>query len=103
MGVIDIMMDNKTIFSNALKKWGIQFQVIMLGEEFGELFQAISKALRAESIDGIHKIKIAEEIADVEVMLAQMKVAFDIPDTQVDSWRKAKIENIKHLLERGKT
>ncbi|KKL55241.1 hypothetical protein LCGC14_2257380 [marine sediment metagenome] len=83
------------IYHTALKKWGIKFQVIMLGEEQAELFKAISKQVRKPTTT--RAIEIAEELADVEVMIGQMKIAFGIPDEQVRVWKKAKLTKLGSL------
>ena len=65
----------KEVCGRVLAKYGIQNQVLMLGEEFGELFKAINKRLRNKTTDNK---EIEEELADVYIMLIQMELFFDI-------------------------
>ena len=69
-------MNKKDIYKRALKVFGKQNQITMVFEEVAELQKALSKHLRGE--DNIDHI--AEEIADVEIMLEQMKMLFDVED-----------------------
>ena len=75
----------------ALRRYGGQSQMVMTMEEMAELTKALSKAYR-----GIPDIgNLSEEIADVEIMLEQMKQHFDIHDLT----EKQKAEKLARLLE----
>lgn len=67
-------MDYKEIVRSALRCWGTQHQVVVAIEEMSELQKELCKLERGNA-DMNH---IAEEIADVEIMLAQMKEAFNL-------------------------
>ena len=58
-----------------IDKYGIQAQVMQLGEEMSELFVAISHAMRGRCKNNE---QIKEEIADVIFMLHQMERFFGI-------------------------
>jgi hypothetical protein len=63
-----------TVFAKALGTWGAEAQIAMVFEEMSELQKELCKKLRgAKNIN-----EIAEEIADVEIMLDQMKLLFNI-------------------------
>lgn len=63
-----------TVFAKALGTWGAEAQISMVFEEMSELQKELCKKLRgAKNIN-----EIAEEIADVEIMLDQMKLMFNI-------------------------
>jgi NTP pyrophosphatase (non-canonical NTP hydrolase) len=83
------------LFDKAITKWGEAPQLVMMMEECAELTQAISKALRGKE----DLSNIAEEIADVEIMLAQMKLIFS-NSVEVENWKSAKIQRLKELLEK---
>ena len=89
-----IEIDEKDIYRQALKKWGSTAQVIMVFEEMAELQKELTKFLRGNWIGD----NIAEEIADCEIMLDQMKLLFDIEEL-VDMNKKYKL---KRLAERVK-
>lgn len=76
----------------AIKKYGIVFQMHIAIEEMSELTKELIKYLR----DNDNVDKIAEEIADVEIMIDQLKILFGC-------WEKSeKIydEKIKRLEKR---
>ena len=58
----------------ALAKFGEMAQINMVFEESAELQKELCKYLRGEKNEN----KIAEEIADVRIMLEQMELHFDI-------------------------
>lgn len=62
----------KKIISTALHSYGAENQCIKCVEELSELQKEICKAL----IGSGSQFHIAEEIADVEIMLAQMKIHY---------------------------
>lgn len=67
----------KEICKNAINKFGAYQQLDMLIEEMAELTQAISKFKR----DKIHNVE--EEVADVEIMLEQLRLMNDLFDIKV--------------------
>lgn len=69
-------MKQTTLYKKALKKWGQEAQLQMIQEECAELIQAVSKILRKG--DQPHLImNLAEELADVEIMIEQAELMFD--------------------------
>lgn len=71
--------------------YGTDNQLGQTTEEAAELIQAISKYNRAPAGGRSHEIDhIAEEIADVEIMLKQLKILLNL-DEKVDVWKQAKI------------
>lgn len=75
--------------------YGLDEQLNMLQEECAELIQAASKYKRRKLIDDYQHI--VEEIADVEIMIAQVKYLLKMYDYHVDG---VKEEKIKRQLER---
>lgn len=64
----------KYIFEKALAQYGPEAQIKMLYEEMAELQLAVCKNGRgADNLDNI-----AEELADVGIMLDQMRLLFDV-------------------------
>lgn len=90
------------MYEDALRTWGEDAQTKMLFEEIGELMQAVCKAGRVETweqrMEAWHHI--AEEIADVKIMLGQMEVLFDIEDA-VDACKEEKIERLVERLKKA--
>ncbi|EPY2283471.1 hypothetical protein ACTQ4P_05450 [Clostridium sporogenes] len=59
-------------------------------EEMAELQQAISKVHRASTIPAIDHI--AEEIADVYIILEQLKIMFGIDNTEIEEQIEFKLQ-----------
>lgn len=69
-------IDENKIYKDALEIFGATSQKIMLLEEMSELTKELCKELRDRgNIDNI-----AEEVADVEIVLAQIKQIYNISD-----------------------
>lgn len=97
----DIDNDTIKLFKLALKKRGLGYQLIVAIEENMELSQAITKYIRKD--DKLHKEKklinhIAEEIGDVEIMCAQLKISFNI-EKEVDGYKHIKLNRLRKRLE----
>ena len=75
--------------------YGLNAQLNVATEELAELIQAIARFRRVNENDMLElarrKNLVAEEIADVEVMLAQIKYLMKI-DERVEAVAKYKIE-----------
>lgn len=85
----------RVVFQKALDTWGAETQSLCLLEEMAELQDALCKYKR-----GRRTVEdIAEEIADVTIMLDQMKLHFHIEE-EVEAWRAGKVEKIKGRLEK---
>ena len=70
-----------------LNAWGKTPQMIMVLEETAELQKEITKNLRGR--DNIESI--IEEVADVEIMLEQLKLIFEINQVVIDYQKEQKI------------
>lgn len=78
----------------AVATWGPDAQAKILLEEMAELQKEICKAWRGKP----NTAEIAEEVADVEIMLEQIKLIFGIRDA-VDTYRDAKLERLRLRLQ----
>ena len=83
------------VFREAIKQYGEANQLIVLFEEMSELQKEVCKSIRYNKRQ--LKPKIAEELADVEIMLEQAKIIFGIDD-DVDGWRLDKVVRLKENL-----
>lgn len=70
--------------------YGLEHQQGKCKEELGELIEAI---------DSLDERAIIEEVADVEIMISQIKYLRDIPDEQVDVVKKYKIQRQLQRIE----
>jgi len=81
---VEFTENEVAIMQTALNQWGLNAQVGQAIEECAELIVALQKFInrtpKIESVD-----VITDEIADVEMMLSQLRLALDIND---DTLRK---------------
>jgi NTP pyrophosphatase (non-canonical NTP hydrolase) len=89
------IMLEKSIYRRALNLWGNIAQINMAIEECAELIVKLSKSDRRSN--GVTVEEITEEIADVEIMMAQLRIIFG--DETVE---KAKNKKLTRLEERVK-
>lgn len=86
-------MNEKTVFETAIMEYGAYAQSMMLLEEMSELQKEICKSYRGKD----NREQIAEEIADVEIMLAQAKMIYGVAE-EAEKWRKAKVKRLWERL-----
>ena len=89
-------MERKT-FCAALSRDGAQAQITMAFEEMAELQNALCKFLRGR-VDGDTLANIAEEIADVGIMLDQMASEVEVEDAVAEQ-RSYKAQRLRSRLE----
>ena len=102
------MTRRQQIYQAALDRYGIGSQTLMLAEECSELIKAASKACRYFS-----KLEpgdptafslvqaITEEMADVEIMMEQIKQNYMISNLDIERWKEQKIQRLaQHLGEK---
>lgn len=82
------------VLQRALDTYGSLPQIVMVFEEMSELQKELCKYLRGK----YSPANIAEEIADVEIMLEQMKMLFCCTD-DVRNERRRKVERLKERLD----
>lgn len=82
------------VFLRAIQEFGYEAQLWMATEKMSELIKEICKNRR----DKKNYDAIAEEMADVYIMLAQMRIMFLISD-EVDVWIYRKVEGLRKMLE----
>ena len=87
--------EEEAILSAAIETWGAQAQTLMVMEEMSELQKELCKRERGRD----NLANIAEEIADVEIMLDQMKLLHGCAG-MVAEYRMAKIERLRERLEK---
>lgn len=86
----------REICGQAIERYGKENQLLQAAEELAELTQAISKAKRYKGqsyIDGV-----AEEIADVLIMITQIQMIFGITDYAIEAEMERKSKRLRNLL-----
>lgn len=87
-------MDNRLLYTRALETYGAYAQITMVFEETAELQKELCKSMRgADNHD-----HIAEEIADVLIMLDQMMLLYDC-EGQVEGYKAEKLDRLKARLD----
>ena len=89
------IMGKNPLYVDALKKWGVKFEITMLASECSELIHAALDGL----IDRADTSELFEELADVEIMCEQMRVIFG--DEDIDAWKKVKLRLLANKLYEG--
>ena len=82
------------VLQRALDTYGSALQIVVMMEEMSELQKELCKYLRGK----YSPANIAEEIADVEIMIEQMKMLFCCAD-DVRDVRRRKVERLKERLD----
>ena len=83
--------------------YGYEAQSNQLVEECAELIQAVSKYRRAVAKGEDEKLialgNLIEEIADVEIMLEQIKYLLKIPEEDLIAYKQFKVNRTKERIE----
>lgn len=92
------------------KYYGYEAQSNQLVEECAELIQAVSKYHRAvaglgqpvaEEKKAVALENLIEEIADVEIMLEQVKYLLQIPEEELDAVKLYKVNRTRERITQG--
>ena len=99
----DFRTDQHKIMKKAISEYGYSHQILKAIEELGELERALIKKMMYQ-IEFVHRddvkdnhYNLMEEIADVEIMIYQIKLIYGI-FYEVDSLRDKKLQRLKTRL-----
>ena len=97
-------MTRERDISYIAKHYGWKKQRVVLVEELSELIQSICKFERAETDKETLSARahILEELADVEIMLEQLKFILDLNDDAVNLMINAKVDRQLHRIKTEK-
>ena len=87
------MKAEERIINRAVQFYGHTSQIDMMIEEMSELTKALLKHRRGPA-DEAAREAVREEMADVEIMLQQMKIIFGEPVI----WKRNKLERLANRL-----
>lgn len=88
------------VLTRAIKHYGSNNQMMQSMEECSELIQAISKCIRYK--DNIEvKQHLTEEIADVLIMIEQLKIILDIKDYEINCYKDYKLNRLSKRIDEG--
>lgn len=82
--------ESTKLYKKVIQAYGKSAQMIVAMEECSELIQAISKKLRGRETN------VEEEIADVEIMLEQLRLMSD--SSLVDKIKEEKLQRLEQRL-----
>lgn len=85
----------KDIILKALEHFGFNHQKVKAVEELSELQNAILRDLDGRG----NYNNIVEEIADVEIMLIELKAMYQIPPSEIEEMKAKKILRLKRRIE----
>ena len=86
--------ERKQIYELACQEYGIDAQVVIAIEEMSELTKELCKNMRGSN----NSSNLAEEIADVTIMMEQLRLIYDIND-EVCNYMDVKIQRLQDRLE----
>lgn len=91
------MNETDLIYKAAWSKWG-DLQWVMVIEECAELQKVVTKILRKKG----NEVDLAEEMADVQIMLDQIRAVNEPVRISMDITKAKKIKKLRELLEAAK-
>jgi len=86
------------ILKDVVDAWGVDSQMDMMIEEMSELTKALLKLRRNHKNPDKYINDICEEIADVDLMLSQMKYIFS--DELIEKYKKEKLVRLQQRLDK---
>lgn len=91
---------NIKLYKRAIRVWGIEPQLLMVAEELNELGVEVCKLIRAGNQPGveIRMENLVDEIADVEIMIDQMKFLYSL-NLRVELQKDKKLRRLKERLD----
>lgn len=86
------------ILIEAIDTFGHRMQTMVAIEEMSELTKELVKHMRGRD----NRDAIAEEMADVEIMMCQLRLMYGIKTTDMDALIAGKINRMKERMEEKK-
>jgi len=94
-------LERTVLYRNAVKKWGLPLQLGMLMEESAELIHATHKVMRNRDKEINTWRRLADEMADVEIMIEQIKAVCTDIDLRlaVETNKHDKLLRLQRMIE----
>lgn len=86
---------DKEVLDKAICIYGTDKQLDMVVEEMSELTKEICKKKRGKD----NRVEIIEEIADVYIMLEQLKIICNISQKEIQNIAEVKVKRLNERLE----
>ncbi len=88
------IIDRDLTYTRAIRHFGERHQMLKLVEELNELGSAILKY----TLEGHGKLNVFEEVADVEILLKQIRLILKA-DPTIDGFIDSKLERLSRQLD----
>lgn len=85
------------IMNKAIKKYGVEKQLLICIEELSELIQAITKMERYPN-DETRKNDLTEELTDVLICLDYLALIYEIDESKIDEIWSKKLKRLKERM-----
>ena len=86
------------VLEENIRENGVALETVVAMEECAELIQAISKVKRYGFV-GEYKDSLIEEIADVDIVITELLMAFNVTEEEFFSVLDRKIQRVKSRIE----
>ena len=85
------------IMKKAIRKYGVEKQLLICIEELSELIQAITKMERYPN-DETRKNDLTEELTDVLICLDYLALIYEIDESKIDEIWSKKLKRLKERM-----
>lgn len=92
---------NNDVYVKAIQTFGEENQLFQLCEELAELIKAVNKWRRNKELANVYTAyldDVTEEIADVEIMIDQVKLMLNIQEVELLDMKQKKIHRLAERL-----
>lgn len=86
------------LYKEAIKLFGPAHQSIVAIEELSELQKEVTKAIRGGDRFPINRQHMCEEIADVEIMLEQLRIIYNLPESEIFVYKDRKLKRLARRI-----
>ena len=93
---MDGKVTQRQLYELAVTTWGAPAQVGMFHEEVGEALVALNKVTR--QTNGCTVDKLLEELVDLEIMVEQLQVIYNLSPLVWERVKKAKLHRLAQRL-----
>lgn len=90
--------EKHNILAKAILHYGQEHQGIVAMEECSELIKEVSKLIRTKADEYSNVDNLTEEIADVLIMIEQLKIIYRIPQEKIDVQTNYKLNRLKERI-----
>lgn len=84
-------MDKEKIYAALLKQNGSDNQISVAIEEMAELTKELTKSLRKKG----NRMRVIEELSDVEICLDQIKIMFSVKTSEMVLFKQFKLDRLE--------